>query len=265
MGCRLTPVLLLTHRLSGGGRLSGKEIDALQAIAGPTRRFRRGEVLVEQGERSPHIWLTAEGWAFRQKMLSDGRRQILAIMLPGEMSEKGPAMPFGSPDAVVAATDVSAQSIARQSLLEVAQAYPRIQQALFFEELTRHAITREWVLLLGQRKADERLAYVLFETYARLKAMGTITGDRFEFPITQLDLADVVGLSTVHLNRTLQQLRSRKLVAWAGGIVELPDPAALARLAHFDHAFQRMAEDFAERAAPIIADRLALGGMTVEA
>lgn len=244
----LTPIRVLSHRLSGGALLTRMEIEALASIAGPARKFAKGEVLVDQGERAGHVWLTGEGWAFRQKMLSDGRRQIIAIMLPGELSEKGPSLPFGSPDAVVAATDLSAQAISRRDLLSIAEKHPRIQQALFYEELTRHAITREWVLLLGQRKAAERLAYLIFETYARLRAMGMVTGQSFELPITQADLADIVGMSKVHLNRTLQQMRKSNLVIWSGTHVELPDPAALARVAQFDQGFEKMAQEFRDRA-----------------
>src|SRR5690348_15744941 len=180
MGELLTPIRLLSHRLSGGVRLSREEVDALGRIAGSPKKFRKGEELVEQGEHSSHIWLTGTGWAFRQKMLTDGRRQIIAIMLPGELSEKGPVMPFGSPETILAATDLEAQSISREALADVCEAHPSILQALFFEELTRHAITREWVLLLGHRKAQERLAYFIFETYARLKAMGMVEGESFE-------------------------------------------------------------------------------------
>ena len=256
----LTPMRLLSHRLSGWVQLTRAEIEALAEIALPTRQFRRGEMLVEQGERSPHIWLTGEGWAFRQKMLPDGRRQIIAVMLPGELSEKGPMMPFGSPDTVMAATDLQAQPIARQDLLKLSEANPRVLQALFYEELTRHAITREWVMLLGQRKAAERLAYLLFETYARLKAMGMVTGESFEFPIHQPDVADILGMSTVHLNRSLQQLRREGLVIWSGSQVELPNPPALACLAQFSRGFQAMADEFSQRAAKIKGERLSVDG-----
>jgi CRP-like cAMP-binding protein len=196
-------------------------------------------------------------------MLPDGRRQIIAIMLPGELSEKGPMLPFGSPEAIVAATELEAQVIARQDLLDLADSHPRILHALFYEELTRHAITREWVMLLGQRKATERLAYLLFETYARLRAMGMVSDQRFELPIPQPDVADILGMSTVHLNRTLQQLRRKGLVIWTGTRVELPDPTALANLAQFSRGFQKVAEEFSQRAANTKMDRpLTDGGRT---
>ena len=251
----LTPIQLLSHRLSGGVQLSRTEIAALGAIAGPPRSFARGELIVEEGDTSPLIWLTGLGWALRQKMLSDGRRQIIAIMLPGELTEKGPEMPFGSPETIVAATDLTAQSIDRQQLAEVAATYPRILQAMFFEELTRHAITREWVLPLGQRTAEERVAYLIYETYARLNAMGLVSGSAFSIPLLQSELADIVGMSTVHFNRTLQRLRARKLVDWAGQKVELPDPEALASLARFSKHLARTAQAFGRRAAVLKRER----------
>ncbi|RYD92332.1 MAG: cyclic nucleotide-binding domain-containing protein, partial [Sphingobacteriales bacterium] len=138
MGELLTPIRLLSHRLSGGVQLSRAEIDALGSIARQGRRFSRGETVVRQGDRSPYIILTADGWAFREKSLSDGRRQILAIMLPGELSEKGPMVPFGAPDTIVAATDLDTQSIDRQELAKAMEMHPRILQALLFEEISRH-------------------------------------------------------------------------------------------------------------------------------
>jgi CRP-like cAMP-binding protein len=193
------------------------------------------------------IWLIADGWALRQKFLSDGRRQIVSIMLPGELSEKGPPMPFGAPDTVAAASTVIAISIDREALTALLRRSPALLFALFDEELTHHAITREWVLLHGRRKASERLAYFLFETAARLRAMGLIRDHHFECPLTQEDVADLLGLSSVHLNRTLQALRQRGLVIWDGIHVKLLRPDVLARLAHFNPEFIRIAEEFAAR------------------
>lgn len=242
-------VRLLAHRLSGEGALHDDDIAALAELVGPPRRFAKGEFLVDQGDRSRIVWLLDEGWAFRQKMLDDGRRQITAIMLPGELTEKGPTMPFGTGDAIVATTDVAAQPIEREKLLQLLEARPRLIRSFLYEELTRHAVSREWLLLLGKRRAIERLAYFFFETYARLNAMGMVRGNRFDLPLVQNDLADIVGMSYVHLNRTLQQLRSANLVILEDQRVELPDPPALGRLAAFNRDFARIADDFGRRAA----------------
>lgn len=237
----------LVHRLSGSIPLGEADIAALAAIIGPPKLFHKGQVLVEQGERSSTIWLIEEGWALRQKMLVDGRRQIAALMLPGELSEKGPMMPFGAGDTVMAATDVVAQPINRADLLAVLDRQPALLKSMFFEELTRHAVTREWLLLLGMRKARERLAYFLYETYARLNAMGMIEGSVFDMPLVQGDLADMLGMSTVHLNRTLQRLRAANLVSWSENRIQLLDPPALARLAVFNPEMIRIAQEFEAR------------------
>jgi CRP-like cAMP-binding protein len=246
MGEALTPVKLLAHRLSGGAKLSRAEIDALESLTGAPRRFAKGAELVAQGAAADQVWLTSSGWAFRQKSLSDGRRQIVAILLPGELTEKGPAMPFGAPDTIVAATEgFEAVPIDRSRLVNLMQTYPRVQQGLFYEELTRHAVTREWIAVLGVRSAEERFAYLIYETYARLNAMGLSAGNTFEVPISQTDLSDLLGMSTVHLNRTLQKLRADDLVVWTGRTVHLPDPPRLAHLAQFSTGFQREAQRFA--------------------
>jgi CRP-like cAMP-binding protein len=241
-------IRLLVHRLSGSNPISPEDIQKLSDLAGPPRRFERGQVLVEQGDHQAQIWSIADGWALRQKFLSDGRRQIVSIMLPGELSEKGPQMPSGASETVAAASTVSAISIDREALTALTSRSPTLLSALFYEELTRHAITREWVLLHGRRNARERMAYFLYETSARLLAMGLIRGYDFECPLTQEDVADLLGLSSVHLNRTLQSLRQRGLVIWEGNHIQLEHPGSLARLAHFNPEFIRIAEEFAARA-----------------
>jgi CRP-like cAMP-binding protein len=181
-------------------------------------------------------------------MLHDGRRQIITIMLPGELTEKGPEMPFGSPDAVVALSSVVAHPIHRSALLDLTQQAPTLLYALFYEELTRHAITREWILLHSKRDAVERLAYFFYETFARLRAMGLIEGERFELPLNQEDVADLLGVSHVHLNRTLQALRRQNHLIWEGHSVTIADEAGLARAAAFNPELIKIAEEFAARA-----------------
>ncbi len=238
----------LVHRLSGAGALRPDDVETLSNLVGHPKEFARGAVLVEQTAQDPLIWLISTGWAVRQKMLHDGRRQIIAIMLPGELSEKGPMMAFGAPDAVVALSNVVAHPINRNAIVAALRDNPSLLYAFFFEELTRHAITREWLLLLSKRNAVERLAYFLCEMFARLRAMGFIEGRSFEIPLIQEDVADLLGMSNVHLNRTLQTLRRQRYVVWEGQTVTLPDPVALAQVAAFNPDFIRIAEEFATRA-----------------
>jgi CRP-like cAMP-binding protein len=228
------PVQLLAHRLSAGTALGSAEIDALLAIAGHPRTLPRGgEILVER-TRSKSIWLLGRGWAFRQKSLGDGRRQIISLMLPGELSEKPPLLPFGAGHSIVAATGVELIPFDRAAFGRVTVQYPRLAHALFNDELIRNAVAMEWLLSLGRRSSEERLAYFLYETNLRLRAGGLIDSDRFELPLVQGDVADIMGLSAVHLNRTIRALRARGLIEWSDYTVHLLDPARLASFAHFN-------------------------------
>lgn len=244
----ITPIRLLAHRLSGAGNLADEDIRAIMSIVGSPRHFAKGATLVEQQEHSDTVWLLGRGWGFRQRVLADGRRQIGAILLPGELTDKGLVMPFGAPDAVVAASEVWAHPIDRDRLISRIDQSRSLERALFYEELTRHAVTREWLLLLSKRTAKERVAYFFFEIFARLNAMGMVHGRVFDLPIAQHEIADMVGLSPVHLNRTLQYLRAQKLLITIGQSVELPNPEALARLAAFNEEMVRIAQKFGRRA-----------------
>ena len=248
MGELLTPIKLLAHRLSGGFPLSRTDIEALSEIAGHVTAFPKSGIIVDQGEKSATVWLLGAGFARRQRQLPDGRRQIIALMLPGELSEKGPMLPFGSPDAIVAASDVTAQPLDRRKLWHLAESHPRILESLFYEELNRHAMSREWIVLLGQRTARERVAYFFYETYARLNAMGLAGGASFELPLTQTDLGDIVGLSAVHVNRVVKILRDENLIDWTDKVVHLPDPGALAKIAGFNPEIDELAKEFKTRA-----------------
>ncbi|KQN74768.1 Crp/Fnr family transcriptional regulator [Devosia sp. Leaf64] len=246
-------IRLFAHRLSGAGAIPEADIEAFQDIIGPPIRFDKHDPLVQQGDRSDVLWLTAIGWALRQRVLPDGRRQISAILLPGELTDKGIIMPFGATDSVVAATELWAHAIDRNSFIALVENRPRLERALFYEELTRHAVTREWLLLLGQRNAKERVAYFFYEIFARLSAMGMLHGNTFTLPLVQSEVADIVGMSTVHFNRTLQHFRSLDLVMTDGQKVTLPRPIALAELAMFDAEIIRIARDFQARAAMVSA------------
>lgn len=247
-------IQMFAHRLSGAGPVAQADIAAFAGIIGPLKRFDKHDALVQQGDRSDVLWLTAIGWALRQRVLPDGRRQISAILLPGELTDKGIIMPFGAADSVLAATELWAHAIDRKQFIALLGNRPRLERALFYEELTRHTVTREWLLLLGQRDAKERVAYFFYEIFARLRAMGMVHGNTFTLPLIQSEVADIVGMSTVHFNRTLQHFRNMDLILTDGQKVTLSRPVALAELAMFDTEIIRIAQDFEAR----------VGNMTVQ-
>ena len=240
MGELLTPMRLLAHRLSAGAKLSRAELVALETLAGPPRRLARGEELLAENEKANQIWLLASGLALRQKWLRDGRRQIIALMIPGELSEKGPISPFGAGHAIVAAEPAEFVPIDRQKLQRLTEAHPNVAVALLADEARRNSLYGEWIVSLGRRSVEERVAYFLYETLVRFRALGLVVDDRMRLPLTQADVADIVGLSAVHLNRTIQRLRGRNLVEWLGEEIRVLDTSALASLAQYNPELERL-------------------------
>ncbi len=119
----------------------------------------------------------------------------------------------------MATETLTALPIQRTRLLDLLHSYPRIQHAFFYEEVTRHVNTRSWTAVLGALSARERCAYFFYEMYARLNAMGLVSGQEFELPLTQSDLGDLLGMSVVHFNRTLRRLKDEGLLTWDAGRV----------------------------------------------
>ena len=248
MGELLSPARLLIHRLSTAGALSHEEQDAVTSIIGPTRTFPRGAEIVTEGLSDPNVWLVAEGMALRAKNLPDGRRQILALVIPGELTERGSSSPSGAPHSVIAATSLSVSSISRADLQRVARDHPEIARSLMADEARRSAAVSELATSLGRRTAEERLAYFFYETFVRLRAIGIADEQGFGFPLPQSDVAAAVGLSVVHVNRTLQRLRALKLIEWEGHRVNIVDRDGLLSLAGFNPKTEQLGAEARRRA-----------------
>jgi CRP-like cAMP-binding protein len=131
-------------------------------------------------------------------------------------------------------TATTVAELSRATIEAITLGHPRITQGLWWETLVNNGIQREWTVNIGQRTALERIAHLLCELFIRLKTVGLTNGKSFEAPVTQTDLADATGLSTVHINRTLRELREGRLVEWKGKIVTIPDLDALAHVGLFN-------------------------------
>lgn len=158
------------------------------------------------------INLIQEGWACRYKVLEDGRRQIISFFLPGDMCDLNVFILREMDHSIGTITPVTIAEISRATFEELMLAHPRITQALWWESLVSAAVQREWTVNLGQRNAFERMAHLFCELFLRLEMVGLTKGDSCDMPLTQNDLGEAMGLSTVHVNRTLQELRAAKLV-----------------------------------------------------
>jgi CRP-like cAMP-binding protein len=148
---------------------------------------------------------------------------VVSFFLPGDICDLNDFILREMDHSIGSITDVTIADLSREFFEEISAGYPRIVTALWWESLVDAAIQREWTLNLGQRTALERMAHLLCELFFRLRLAGLTSGDNCEFPLTQADLADASGLSKVHVNRTLQELRSANLIVLKGKTLVVPD------------------------------------------
>jgi len=195
------------------------------------------EDVVRIGDRVQAINLIASGWACRYRMLPDGRRQIVSLILPGDICDLNIFVIQRMDLSIGAISEVGLREISREGLETLLTAHPRVRQALWWEQLVANSIQREWTVNLGQRTALERIAHLFCEIFTRLKLVGLTDGDSCELPLTQIDLGEITGLSAVHVNRTLQELRSTGLVVLRSRMLTIPNFGNLADAGLFDPGY----------------------------
>lgn len=227
----------LLQRLTQFVSLSAEESRALEAAVGPARLYRPHEELTREGEQAAHVAVLVSGFAYRYRVLPDGRRQIVSYLIPGDLCDVRHLLLPSATHTVSTLTAANIAVFARDTLLGLIERSPRIGQALYCMALAEDLIAREWLVNVGQRTAIERLAHLLCEIFARMQAVGLTDGGRCELPLTQMELADSLALSTVHVNRTLQELRRQGLISLAGGMLEIHDIEALRTIAMFNPAY----------------------------
>lgn len=208
--------------------LSVEAIAALeQAILEGLFRAGAGEDLTAEGEPVDSVRLLLSGWLFRHKTLEDGRRQIVNFVLPGETCDAYAYLLKTLDHSVTTATSVAYAEIKRARFEKLIASDRSLAEAFMCETLLGSAIQREWAINLGRRAALERVAHLFCEVYERLRPVGLVDGNSCSFPVTQMDLADATGLSVVHLNRTIQELRASGLITLRERTLTINDLDAL--------------------------------------
>ena len=221
--------------LSVYAKLSHEEYAALGRIGRAViREVSPRRDIVHEGGNSDVIHLILDGWACRYKCLSDGRRQTLAVFIPGDVCDPNIDVLKNVDHSVGAITHLRFSEISRTHFDRLTARYPRIAQAMRWNELVQSSIQREWILNMGRRNAYEHLAHLIVELFHRLRAIGLTRADSCEFPLTQNDLADATGHSSVHVNRVLQNLKADGLIELGNRHVRIPDLERLERAALFN-------------------------------
>jgi len=225
----------IVRRLNALRRLSEAGIAAINAIMREKiLRTAAGEELASEGDRSDTTRLFLSGWACRYKMLEDGRRQIVNFILPGDTCDAFMYLFSIMDHSIATLTPVVYCELERAAFERLISSDISVAEAFYCETLAMSSIQREWALNLGRRDALERVAHVICELFERLKVVGLVERSSFAFPITQMDMADATGLSVVHVNRTLQELRASGLITLRDRNLTIHDFQTLSNTAMFN-------------------------------
>ena len=225
---------LLIRYLERFGPLSEAEKAAIGREAFNIRRIGADRDLVQEGERPTACPLLIDGFVCSYKLLESGQRQIVAFHIPTDLFNLT-SLQLGLLDySIGALTGVTVAMIPNQVLLDWTVQHSGLGQVLWRASLVEAASLREWVVNVGRRSAYQRTAHLLCELAARMHAAGQSEGIECSMPITQLALADAMGLTPVHVNRTLQWLRGEGLIRLGNGRLTIPDFEALKQAGGFD-------------------------------
>ena len=227
----------LTRKLAQLAPLSAADTALLDSLQSPTRAVARHRELISAGRRYDGLLILIDGIAIRSRVLHDGRRQILNIAIPGDVIGFPACFFERALYSVTALSDTQVASVPFARLLGLFEEHPRVAATVFWSFACEAAIYAEHLIGLGRRSSVERVGHFLLELLIRLQTVGLANGTSFRLPLTQELIADVLGLSLQHINRTLRQLRTEGLVAIDGHTVEIRNVEGLAALAEFDRAY----------------------------
>jgi CRP-like cAMP-binding protein len=213
----------LTRRLELLAKLTEQELAYLQELEAGSVHFERGTEIFYEGQRSDNAYIVQHGWGCSFKLLPTGDRQIIAIFLPGDCVDLRCALHQATDYTFLAITDLIASRIKSSRIERLFNEFSHLGVAMLLATAQDDEMVVEHLVSLGRRTAIERLAHHFLELHDRLTIAGLATGTAFDCPLTQYDLADTLGLSAIHVNRMLRELREQKMMTFADHRVDLLD------------------------------------------
>jgi CRP-like cAMP-binding protein len=231
----------LVDKLQRLASLSALDVEAVLALPYEMRTVQQGQHLVRQGTRIERCSLLLSGWASRQRITVHGSRQILSIHIKGDFVDLQSALLKMAQDDVQALSPIEVALVPRQAIVDLAFAHPEVGKLLWTDTLIDASIAREWTVNVGRRDARTRILHLMCELYERLRSAGMASENGFELPLTQEQLGDATGLTSVHVNRTLQSLRQDGLFERDRRSVQIGDLSTMKAQADFDATYLTVA------------------------
>ena len=227
----------LVRRLQISSGLSADDIREIQELPITVKDYPAERAVVRDGERATECCLIADGFCMRSKTLSDGKRQILSLHVPGEIPDLMSLFLHVMDHDLSTLTPCTLGFIKHETLQRLHRRAPNVAEIFWRDTLIDAAMFREWIVNVGQRSAPARLAHVMVELRERLKLIGRVQGNHFEMPLTQEQIGEALGITAVHANRVIRQLREDGIVELQRGRVRVLDEAKFQELADFDDRY----------------------------
>ena len=213
----------LIRKLEVADGLTDEDRATLERLCDHAQQVAADKDLTCEGDRPENVHLVLDGFAARYKLLADGKRQIMAVLLPGDFCDLHVAILREMDHSIMTLTPCTIVTIPRATIIELTENHPRINRALWWSTLVDEGVLREWLVNLGQRQAEERMAHFFCEMLVRLQTVGLADESSYALPLTQAELGDIFGISSVHVNRALQDLRKADLIILKNRRLEIPD------------------------------------------
>ena len=218
----------LTRRLEEYTPLTDADRDELARLcAQSTHTIQAKHDLIREGDTPRSIFVILDGWACHYRSLENGRRQIVDFAIPGDLCDLNLFVLDRMDHSIGAVTRLKVAEVGREVFRRVVTNFPNITTALWWVELVSKSIHREWIVNVGQRSARQRIAHLFCEMYLRLESVGLTEGFSCDFPLTQNEIAETTGLTSVHVNRSVQELRREGLIEFERRRLTIPDMLAL--------------------------------------
>jgi CRP-like cAMP-binding protein len=222
------------EKLSGFGHLGKEEVAALTRATATPRKVKAKHDLIREGDRPGPVFVMLEGWACRYKILPSGTRQVLAYLMPGDSCDLHVGLLAEMDHSIQTITPATFANVDRAEMDRILDEYPLIAKAIYVAQLVDEGTMRAWITSMGRRASVERVAHLLCELYIRARNIGLTKEPHFALPVSQLLLADSLGMTAVHLNRVVKELRNSGAMTVERGSIVLSDLPHLVRIAGFD-------------------------------
>lgn len=217
--------------------MTANDAFVLESATANPRPFVARQDLIREGDEPGPMFVMLAGWACRYKILPSGTRQVMAFLMPGDACDLHIRLLAAMDHSIQAITTASVATVSREQMEAMMRDHPNIARAMYTSQLVDEGTMRAWIVSMGRRSSVERVAHLICELYLRARNIGLTENGEFDLPLSQLILADALGMTAVHINRVLKELRLTGAMALKRGSVTILDPGKLVQIAGFDENY----------------------------